>query len=87
MKDNLKDQLTNLKDIISSNIKTLNGLIIQSESLSEIIKEIGNNDPSSARIAELKEVKVNITKSIDDLIKHTDALFRNYETLVKEVFG
>lgn len=87
MKTNFKEQFQNIRNIIQTNVSTLQSLLTQSENLATIIQSL-NNSPENAELKkQLEELKQKISDSIQVLIEQTKKLFVAYDKLVEEVFG
>jgi|WetSurMetagenome_2_1015567.scaffolds.fasta_scaffold673748_2 hypothetical protein len=87
MKANFQEQFLNLRKIIQTNVSTLKDLLKQSESLSEIIRSLGEGEDNSNIKHQLAETKKKISDSIEILVDQTAKLFESYDKLVEEIFG
>lgn len=90
MKKNFQTQFNKLRSIIQANVSTLKSLIDQSDSLSEIIRSLGDNpeEESNKQLKEkLESIKRQIATSIQELTTQTERLFDSYNQLIEEVFG
>lgn len=88
MKQNFKEQFTNLREIIKANVDTLISLLKQSDHLAELIKSLNSSTEINTELkVQLEESKEEISKSISALIQKTNDLFKVYESLVEQVFG
>jgi methyl-accepting chemotaxis protein len=90
MKKNFQEQFDNLRQIIKMNVETLQNLLNQSEQLSKIILTLKSDETQEANRAiaeQLETLKEQISKSISELTRQTESLFKSYEMLIDEVFG
>lgn len=84
MRSGLNEQFQTFKDIILSNVKSIQSLVIQSEELHSIIKKDGTKTPDNTQ-ANLERIKKNIDDVIKQLVQETTKLFATYDELIIEI--
>lgn len=87
MKNNVTKQFQLLREIIDSNIKTLEQLFDQSKTLSELISSMKESSFNEENIQNVESSHNEINTTIVDLVKQTKELFDTYKSLVETIFS
>lgn len=86
MRQSAINQFQQLRDIIDTNIKTLEKLFKQSKTFSELILKMKEDSAYEQNIENIEASHEEIDKSISDLLKQTKKLFDTYKALVENMF-
>jgi hypothetical protein len=86
MRQSAINQFQQLRDIIDTNIKTLEQLFKQSKTFSALILKMKEDSADEQNIENIEASHEEIDKSISDLLKQTKKLFDTYKALVENMF-
>lgn len=85
MKNDFQAQFENMRDVISSNISSIQSLVTQSQQLSDIICKLqeAENNPDVKLLAQIRE---NIDSQLEKLASDTLGLYKAYKGLTDKIF-
>lgn len=83
MKSDLLIQYGAIRETIIDNVKTIEKLVAQAQSLKDMVEKITENATKTSLEQEVKELE----NTISNLIEQTNALFDKYNQFVKAVFS
>ena len=87
MKNKFQEQFETMRDVIKSNVESVQTLLKQSEQLSEIICSLNESPENEEARKKLLSVKESITGQLNKLVEDTLDLYEAYRALVDKVFG
>jgi len=85
MKSDFQAQFENMRNVISSNISSIQSLLTQSEQLSDIVCKLQKSQ-GSPEVETLVAIRENIDSQLKKLVEDTLNLYKAYQVLTDKLF-